>query len=451
MPMRVVKEDRSVDTLNARSSLGYLGLSGEPMSKFLHAADLHLDSPLEGLDSHAEAPVERIRGATRRALENLVELALAERVRFVVIAGDVYDTNPMLASALFFRRAMQRLADASIPVVVALGNHDHAGVAPRTVRLPDGVSVLPHDRAASATPVPGVVVHGRSYPRRDCRDDLVEGYPDPRAGELNVGLLHTALTGDPQHDAYAPTTPAILAARGYQYWALGHIHRHARFDHAGVPIVFPGNLQGRHARETGPKGAVLVTYDGDRVGAIEHRALDVVRWHHVEVDAARSEGDLVDAVKQRVLAETAPDRDARRLSAVRVTVSGELAPGASAVGARQLREALLGELQETGDEVWLEKVRVEVRAPRGASSELDAQLDALGEALACDEGARHELARIVHEMRRKLRGVDAALDRHDERLATRAESLLGGDATMAADDARFLIRRALDALRAERG
>lgn len=420
------------------------------MPKFLHAADLHIDSPLEGLDADAEAPVQRIREATRRALENLVALALAERVAFVVLAGDVFDTSPLLASALFFRGAMQRLADAKIRVVIALGNHDHAGVAPRTVRLPDGVFVLPHERAASVSPAPGVVVHGRSYPRRDCGEDLAEGYPDARSGELNVGLLHTALSGDPQHDTYAPTTPAILAARGYQYWALGHVHRHARFDHAGVPIVFPGNLQGRHARETGPKGAVLVTYERDRIGAIEPRPLDVVRWHHVVLDAARIEGDLALAVKKRVLAETAADRGARRLSAVRVTVTGELAAGVRGIGGRELRETLLGELQEAGEDVWLEKVRVETRVARGGGSELQAQLAAVGESLARDEAARRELAKLVDKVRAQLRSADPALVRSDPKLAVRAESLAGDGTTMTAAEAEALVARALDLVRAER-
>ena len=95
------------------------------MFKFLHAADIHLDSPLRGLDRYEGCPVEEIRGATRRALEGLVRLAVAERVAFVLIAGDVYDGDwPDHGTGLFFARKMAELKDARIPVYLISGNHD---------------------------------------------------------------------------------------------------------------------------------------------------------------------------------------------------------------------------------------------------------------------------------------------------------------------------------------
>jgi len=78
--------------------------------RFIHAADIHLDSPLRGLDRYDGAPVEEIRGATRRALENLVDVCLAERVAFLLIAGDIYDGDwKDYNTGLFFHRQMSRL------------------------------------------------------------------------------------------------------------------------------------------------------------------------------------------------------------------------------------------------------------------------------------------------------------------------------------------------------
>ncbi len=418
------------------------------MPKFLHAADIHVDSPLEGLDAHGDAPVEQLRGATRLAFKALVDGAITERVAFVAIAGDLYDTQPLLASALFVRKELQRLADAKIPVVMVLGNHDNAGVAPKSLRLPEGVHVLPADRAGSISPVPGVIVHGRSYPRRDCREDLVMSYPDPTPGALNIGLLHTAL-GDPAHDDYAPTTPSALAARGYQYWALGHVHRFSHIDRSGVPLVFPGNLQGLHARETGPKGAVIVEYEGDRILSIARRMYDVVRWRHVELDAATVASDLVVDAKRAVLDATALDRDEKRRCAVRVTVRGVFAESVRPISSTELREALLGELQEAGDDIWLEKVRVEASVAPAARTELDEQLSTLARTLAEDEDARRDLARLVDEVRTQLRRTDAALARSDDRAVVRAEALVGDAGGMTPAEAESLLARAVEVIRRE--
>jgi DNA repair exonuclease SbcCD nuclease subunit len=417
------------------------------MPKFLHAADLHVDSPLVGLDAYEGAPAERIRGATRRALENLVKLALDEKVAFVVLAGDVYDTNPLLETALFFRGQMQRLADARIPVVIVRGNHDHAGIAPQNVRLPEGVTVLPHDQAATVSPANGVCIHGRSYPGASCDGDLVREYPEPTLGALNVGLLHTSLAGDPEHQRYAPTSKEELAARGYQYWALGHVHRYATHDVGKTRIVFPGNLQGRHARETGAKGAVIVAYEGETITSVEPRPLDVMRWHHVEVDVSRAEasGDVPAAVRAQVLAETARDRGAGRLCAVRVTVSGTVSTPLG-LADRDLHEYLVGEIQQAGGLLWLEKARVRVATALEGRSELEARLEALASELAESPEARAQLADLVDDVRKDLRKCDRELLKLEQ-----TDFLPGQGPTLTAGDATATLARALRLLAGELG
>ena len=289
---------------------------------FLHAADLHVDSPLRGLDAYPGAPVDSLRGATRQALVRLVHLAIERRVDFVLLAGDIYDGNwADFRTGLFFREQMLRLRRVGILVFVVKGNHDAESQITRQLPEVDGVHVF---SAAGSETVElaglGVAVHGRSFPQRAVPEDLVPLYPAPVAGRFNIGVLHTSLTGREGHDPYAPTTVEALVDKGYDYFALGHVHAREVVREANPRIVFPGNLQGRHAQETGPKGCELVKVEGGRIAATEFVALDVVRWSRLRVDASGLDG--VDALARRFVAlageQVADARD--RLHALRVHV-----------------------------------------------------------------------------------------------------------------------------------
>src|SRR4051794_26748779 len=251
---------------------------------FLHAADVHLDSPLRGLERYENAPVERIRGATRRAFERMIQLAVDLRVDFVLIAGDLYDGDWRdYNTGLHLVSQLGRLRDARIPVIVIAGNHDAANKMTRALRLPDNVEVLGHDRAGTHTLRDiDVAIHGQSYARADMRDNLVAGYPAAMPGCVNIGLLHTGLTGLDGHERHAPCTVADLRVRGYGYWALGHIH--TRGNPCPDPlVVFPGNPQGRHIRESGEKGCMIVTLEPGQRAAPQFHRLDVVRWERGRV------------------------------------------------------------------------------------------------------------------------------------------------------------------------
>lgn len=388
------------------------------MPTFLHAADLHLDSPLRGLVAYDGAPVARIREATRVAFDRLIDLAIAEEVSGVVLAGDLYDVDPLAESALYFRSGMQRLADAGIRVAAVLGNHDHAGLAPKHVRLPENVHVFPSDAASSFAIAPDLVVHGRSYPRRDVNDGaFVDGYPARVPGCLNVGLLHTALEHTGVHQPYVPVSADRLRRMGYHYWALGHVHQRTTDEELqaldDIPVVFPGNLQGRHVHETGPKGAMLVGYEGTRVVSVRHVALDVVRWHHLVVDAAgiRDDEDPGVHVRDRLFAATAADRAAARVSAVRVDLAGVAAPNVVALTDDGLRDYLRGELQGLKDPTYLEKVRVRVRPADGEASTFEAALRGVAASIAADPTARAAFdAAARSEVRRQLREAAGRLD-----------------------------------------
>ena len=355
--------------------------------RFLHAADVHLDSPLRGLDEYEGAPVQALRGATREAFAALVQLALAEHVDFVILAGDLYDGDwPDYNTGLFFGNRVRELVRAGIPVVLLSGNHDAASRITARLTLPDGVFAFP-------TKEPGtkrfdhlrVAVHGQGFDRQAETRNLAVGYPAPIPGFFNIGVLHTALDGREGHAPYAPCTVDDLVGRGYDYWALGHIHKRESVNVGRhPPIEFPGNLQGRHVRESGAKGCLLVTVDGNKQAVPEFRALDVFRWETVTVDAADagSVADVLESARDE-LSSARESADGRPLAARLVISCSESVSLCLASDPEQFRADLRG---QAGSDVWIEKIKVsptraaqaeEPTLSEDAASELRAVLDEL--------------------------------------------------------------------------
>ena len=224
---------------------------------FIHAADLHLGSPLSGLATRDADLARRLASAGRQAFEDLVTQAIERAVAFVVVAGDVYDGDwADNTIGLFFARQVARLDRAGIPTILVRGNHDAESVITRSITLPASVHVFPAARAGTLRlDALRVAMHGRSFQGRAVEENLSLTYPAALPGWFNLGVLHTSCTGHAAHETYAPCSVADLAARGYDYWALGHIHEYAELSRDPW-IVFPGNLQGRSVRECGEKGAV---------------------------------------------------------------------------------------------------------------------------------------------------------------------------------------------------
>jgi len=327
------------------------------MFTFLHAADIHLDSPLKGLEEYQDAPLEQIRLAARRALDNLVQLALDENVAFVLLAGDLYDGEwKDFNTGLFFASRMGRLHDAGIPVIMVSGNHDAASQITRLLKLPENVTLLPHRHAGThLLDHYEVAIHGQSFSSRSVTDDLVRNYPQGDPALFNIGLLHTSLDGIAGHATYAPCTLDGLKSKGYHYWALGHVHQ--REEICREPwIVFPGNIQGRHIRETGPKGCTLVSVEERRVIKVEPRELDVLRWAVCRVDPAGCDSldSLSDLVRDYFEKERAK-ADGRPL-VIRLIVEG-ITPmhGQLHEHTIQWNEEIRAVAAALGD-VWIEKV-----------------------------------------------------------------------------------------------
>ena len=357
--------------------------------KFIHAADLHIDSPLRGLDSYEGAPVARLRGASRHALVALVDLALHESVAFVLLAGDIYDGNwADFRTGLFFRDQMLRLSRAGIRVFVVKGNHDAESQITKQLPDVDGVHVFSAAKSETVElEAHGVAVHGRSFPHRAVPEDLVPLYPAPLPGRFNIGVLHTSLTGRAGHDPYAPTSVDVLCDKGYDYFALGHVHAREVVRESAPRIVFPGNLQGRHVGETGPKGCELVTVQGGVIVDAVFVGLEVVRWHQLAVDATGLAS--VDALCRRVVqqAQDVFRAASDKLHAVRVRVVGET--GLHRVEADQpgtIAAAIQAATQDLeGIDVWIEQVELAMRSPMDRTAAAE-RTDALGEVVRLVDG-----------------------------------------------------------------
>jgi DNA repair exonuclease SbcCD nuclease subunit len=377
--------------------------------KFVHAADLHLDSPLRGLARYAGAPVEEMRLASRRACENLVGLCIAEQVELLLLAGDLYDGDWRdYSTGLYFSAQLARLREAGVQVVLVRGNHDAASQITRHLRLPDNVYELSIDSPQTLSfDDLGIAVHGQSFATRAVTENLARAYPDRISQLVNVGLLHTSVNGRAGHEPYAPCSLDELVNKGYEYWALGHVH--AREVLCEAPwVVFSGNLQARHAREIGEKGATLVSYDASGITHVEHRALDVVRYATLRVDMQRRAS--FDAALEEVrdaFSDLAANVD--RTTAVRVILTGE-SPIHAQLHARDvtlLENARAFATDLGAGQLWVEKLLFETKPQAHTSARMDE--GALGELLGFLQQLRSDDAGLVqlsneelHELRAKL-------------------------------------------------
>ncbi len=339
------------------------------MFKFLHAADIHLDSPLHAVRSYDDDRVTTLTTASREALKNLVNLAIEEQVAFLLIAGDVYDGDwDDVGTGMFFNGEMKRLAKAGIRVFAIAGNHDAANHMTRNIPLPENVRYL-SDRRPETVLLDDlrVAIHGQGFPNRAVKDNLVLNYPSARQGYFNIGLLHTSLTGSEKHETYCPCTIDDLRARGYDYWALGHVHQRRMPSEADPVIAYSGNLQGRHVWETGPKGGLLVTVDDRGRPEIEFRPFDVIRWEVLSLDASACDStEELESSLQHALQELQA-KNKRLPLVVRLSLTGATSIHDALLADRRAREERFRAVAQNAgrqNPVWLERILFKTRPAR---------------------------------------------------------------------------------------
>lgn len=329
---------------------------------FIHAADIHLDSPLVGLSAYEGAPVELLRLAPREAFSNLIDEAIREAVDFMVISGDLYDGDwKDFNTGHHFASEMGRLDRENIPVFIVSGNHDAESKLTKALPLPGNVKVF-SSRKAETLPLEhlNVVLHGQSYRNAKTEDNLAVGYPAAVTDCFNIGVLHTAVAGHSgSHAPYAPCSLSDLIDKGYDYWALGHVHEYKVLNEAPL-IAFSGNIQGRHIRETGPRGALLVTVE-DGKPSVERMLVDTVRWHHIEIDAgpAHCLQDVVRLARDQLETRLREKADGRPM-ATRITLTGSTRAHGELFGLEnQLRQEILAIANALSDDkIWIEKVKL---------------------------------------------------------------------------------------------
>jgi DNA repair protein SbcD/Mre11 len=385
--------------------------------RFIHAADLHLDSPLTGLRERAGSRAEDLAGATQRAFREMILFAINEKVDLVVIAGDIFDGDwSDFKSGLEFIAGLADLDRAGIHVAMIRGNHDAANKMSRRLKWPKNTfefrSRSPETHVIEEL---GVAIQGQSFPSGAVPQNLAQNYPAARSDLFNIGLLHTSAGGSSVHDTYAPCGVADLVAKGYDYWALGHVHTRSTLCE-NPPIVFPGNLQGRHINEPGERGFMLVTVEGDRVQEVQFVPMDVLRWQRVEVNLS---GTAI--FDEALLAigssfEAALSGAGGRALAVRLALTGATPIHGELVANSESLEAECDALALTAPgEIWIEHILIDTKpavvvtpgdGAAGALATLISTIAADGaEAADFRRGVEPGLQKVPIEIRR-----DAGLD-----------------------------------------
>ena len=271
--------------------------------RFVHAADLHLDSPFKGLRAVAPDNVANaLYGATFKAYENIIELCISERVDALLVAGDVYDgADRSLRAQRKFVEGMERLHSAGIRSFVCHGNHDPLDGWEARLAYPQ--SCTRFGAEFKAVPVfdddlARAVVHGVSYPTRDVTESLIPGLNSVDADTFSIGLMHANVDNNPDHDRYAPCTLNDLVQSDVNYWALGHVHTRKVLSEREPTVVYPGNPQGRHLDEPGPRGVYLVNVEDGGNISLDFRSMDTIRWERCTVDigAFETEQEVLDTL-----------------------------------------------------------------------------------------------------------------------------------------------------------
>ena len=371
--------------------------------KILHTADVHLDSPLTSLALRDEGLRANIQSATRSAFTGIIDAALSEGVAALLIAGDLYDGAQRSAkTAAFLAGQLERLRAAEIPAFYIKGNHDAENPITGEVALPDNVHVF--DGRGGKVQIEGtdIWIHGVSFSGKHAPDSLLGKFGAPVSGAVNIAMLHTSLAGATGHDNYAPCSVAELTALGFDYWALGHVHK--RQVHSEAPwVVMPGIPQGRDIGESGPKSATLLMIENGRI-AIEEIPTSIVSFigHNIDVSGAENDDDIRQLIRKGLHAPIEglrPDDDA----ILRLTLSGRTTRHWHILRDRDIWTETVSQIAEETGRLWSEKLSFALEAP-GVAVETSAteELGRLMAQITVEEGFAAQAQAEVDEVLSQL-------------------------------------------------
>ena len=272
--------------------------------RFIHTADLHLGSPFVGMKGLRKEHWKKLKDSTLDAFDRLIQYALDKQPDFVLIVGDIYDgEDRSIRAQARFQQGMKRLAEQQIPVIISYGNHDHLSGNWTRFELPKNVHAFDDSVSQFRLETAGgpVIITGFSYGKRHISEAMAEQYPEAQSTDgFHIGMLHGSLDGDATHAVYAPFRKEQLLSKQYDYWALGHIHKRQEL-HQEPSIVYPGNIQGRHRKESGAKGFYEVTLS-KRNTSLEFIPASVVQFDRVAVSGKGllHMNELIDACQKEL-------------------------------------------------------------------------------------------------------------------------------------------------------
>ncbi|MBY0159880.1 MULTISPECIES: metallophosphoesterase family protein [Cytobacillus] len=394
---------------------------------FIHAADLHLDSPMSGLKHLPPSIFKKLQESTFEAFTKIVDSAIFHNVDFIILAGDLFDgEDRSIRAQTRFRKEMERLAECGIAVYAVHGNHDHMDGRWAHLPLPENVHIFSHEvEVAKHIAENGTSVHlyGFSYPKRHVAERMIDQYSRENGADLHIGILHGSFEGSSDHAQYAPFRINDLLEKDFDYWALGHIHKREILI-TQPPVIYPGNIQGRNRKETGPKGCYLVELDSSGAKTEFLEAAPVI-WENAEIDASKSES--YQEIYELCLSLIEEKRQNRKGTIINLTLNEV------GLSDHELRSITNGELleslqeEEAGEEsfVWISGLAVNEKRmwnKEKLAHESDFFSELFKTAGHFAEGSESALILYAHPLARRFLGELTKDDK--QRIAEEAEALL---------------------------
>ena len=334
---------------------------------FVHTADLHLDSPFHGIQTVNPGIAEALRESTFKAFSQIIDFCVEREVDFILIAGDVYDgADRSLKAQIRFRDELKRLCDAGISAYVIHGNHDPLDGWRAKLDWPRNIHIFDATIGRAAFAKAGEIIasiYGTSYPRREVRENLSLRYQKQLDDVYTIGILHANVGENSNHESYAPCSLRDLQGAGFDYWALGHIHKHHILQDQAPTVVYPGNPQGRHPGEGGTHGCVLVQVDENGQNTLEFVPTDTIRWleQEISIEGLDGEEDLLQVIEESIQTQQEQEGGRHLIGRIQLVGRGPLHRSLSSEKLVDVLETVRERFNRDDPFVWIDQIRGNTR------------------------------------------------------------------------------------------